>query len=381
MTKFSQINKKFKIILAFSLLGVLSENSFAASIDNLIENNNRPKHQYKLIFEKDKQNHESRDFLLSHSSTQKGNQLLASYAQTSITLPTAYDIRQSIAISISEANALFPVYDQGQLGSCTANAAAGALQFKRILEKLTNYVPSRLFIYYNERKDNGYDVTQDTGAQISESIASIVKRGASDEKLWPYSDVTTGTKKKPALFTQKPTAACYTAALSDMDLDNVAHANIPQDSNTLTAFKTALYNNNPILIGINIYDSFESASTLKTGIIPMPNTTAETLLGGHALMVTGYDDAKSLFSIRNSWGSSFGDAGHFYLPYAYLTNSNLASDFWMVAKVGKGKATTPAKSIFLSNLSYYSSYAFSRVKYVVSAPFNALYYLKSSLIG
>ncbi len=73
------------------------------------------------------------------------------------------------------------------------------------------------------------------------------------------------------------------------------------DINTLTAFKTALYSNNPVLIGVSVYDSFELPSTTKTGIIPMPDTTTESLLGGHALMVTGYDDTKSLFTIRNSW--------------------------------------------------------------------------------
>ncbi len=141
-----------------------------------------------------------------------------SYAQAKYRLPKQYDIRLSIAKTISEANTIFPVYDQGNLGSCTANAAAGALQLKRILEKLPNYVPSRLMIYYNERaNDQTLSVNQDTGATIADSIANIIKYGACNETLWPYSDVTTGTQPEP-LFTQKPTTACYTAALSDMAL-------------------------------------------------------------------------------------------------------------------------------------------------------------------
>jgi hypothetical protein len=169
-----------------------------------------------------------------------------------------------------------------------------------------------------------------------------------------------------------------------MDLDNVAHANIPQDKNTLQAFKNSLYNNNPILIGINLYSSFASAIAAG-GIIPMPNLQTEVMLGSLPLMVTGYNDKTSLFTVRSSFGATYvdgnatqpiGDYGYFYLPYDYLTNPDLAADFWMVAKVG-----THTKSTIYSNLAYYSSYAFSTTKYIVSAPFKVLSYLKSTFIG
>ncbi len=96
---------------------------------------------------------------------------------------------------------------------------------------------------------------------------------------------------------------------------------------TLNELKGCLADGYPFVFGISVYDSFESDEVAKTGIVPIPSPT-EQMLGGHCIVAVGYDDATQRFTIRNSWGTEWGDYGHCYLPYEYLTNGNLASDFW-----------------------------------------------------
>jgi C1A family cysteine protease len=217
------------------------------------------------------------------------------------TLPTQVDLRSQMP----------PVYDQGQIGSCTANAWAGAVEYLWIKKK-QEFTPSRLFIYYNERLIEG-DVKTDGGAQIRDGGKTLATQGVCYESSWPY------TKN----FATKPSTKCYTAALGHKAQQ---YSRVNQDS---TSIKTALSNGDPVVIGISVYESFESDSAAQTGIIPMPQKS-EQLLGGHALLVVGYDDTKQWFIVRNSWGASWGSAGYCFLPYAYLTNSNLASDFWVL---------------------------------------------------
>jgi C1A family cysteine protease len=78
-----------------------------------------------------------------------------------------------------------------------------------------------------------------------------------------------------------------------------------------------------------VYDSFETPEVAQTGIVPMPKDT-ERMLGGHAVMAVGYDEKKQYFFVRNSWGEAWGDRGYFYMPYAYLQNKYLSSDFWTI---------------------------------------------------
>lgn len=210
-----------------------------------------------------------------------------------------------------------PVYDQGQLGSCTANAAAGAYEFDLLRQGLTDFTPSRLFIYYNERKLDG-DIRQDAGSQLRTAAKTLNQTGVCDEKLWPY------IEKK---FKNKPTKKCFTAA--------VAHKTVSYqaiDNTNINLIKQCLASGSPIIFGFSVYESFESEQVAKTGLMPMP-LRSEQLLGGHACMIVGYDDSKSYAIARNNWGADWGDKGYFYVPYQFLTNSNLASDFWQITSV------------------------------------------------
>ena len=210
-----------------------------------------------------------------------------------------------------------PVYDQGQLGCCTANAIAAAIQFDQMKQGLKpGFVPSRLFIYYNERVVEG-TVDSDSGAMIRDGIKSVSKQGDCPEPEWPYNIVK---------FKTKPTAKCYTDAAKH---PAVLYQRLVQN---LSQMKGCLASGYPFVFGFSVYDSFESQTVTKTGIVPMP-APKEQNLGGHAVLAVGYDEKQQRFIVRNSWGSGWGMKGYFTIPYAYLLGTGLASDFWTIRVV------------------------------------------------
>lgn len=206
------------------------------------------------------------------------------------------------------------VYDQGQLGSCTANGIAAAIQYDRMKQNLKpDFTPSRLFIYYNERVIEG-TVKSDSGAQIRDGIKVVAKEGDCPETEWPY----VITK-----FTNKPTAQCYKDALK---YKAIQYQRVAQNVNQM---KGCLASGYPFVYGFTVYESFESKNVAKTGVVPMPGS-GEKILGGHCVLAVGYDDAQQRFLARNSWGTAWGLQGYFTVPYAYLTDPNLSSDIWTI---------------------------------------------------
>lgn len=208
------------------------------------------------------------------------------------------------------------VYDQGQLGSCTANAINGAYEFDLLKQGAADFMPSRLFVYYNERVIEG-TVKQDAGAEIRDGIKTIAQAGVCTEKTWPY---------KISKFASKPSTAAYKEALAHTA---VTYKRLNQTSVEL---KACLASDSPVVFGFSVYESFESAAVAKSGNVPMPKKS-EQLLGGHAVLLVGYDDTKGRWIVRNSWGTGWGQVGYFTMPYAYLTDTNLASDFWSITTV------------------------------------------------
>lgn len=214
------------------------------------------------------------------------------------------------------------VWDQGQLGSCTANAISAAVSFDVAKQGgQLDFAPSRLFVYFNERTIEG-TVSTDSGATIADSVKAVNEYGCPPESEWPY-DIDQ--------FTKKPPTECYT----DGKLIEAVKYNTVQP--TTTAIKAALYAGFPVVIGFTVYESFESAEVASSGVVPMPKPGEQTL-GGHAVVVVGWDDANSRYKVRNSWGTGWGLVGYFELPYGYLTDSNLASDFWTLEQTGPGAA-------------------------------------------
>lgn len=207
-----------------------------------------------------------------------------------------------------------PIYDQGQLGSCTANGIAAAIQFDRMKQHLhPNFLPSRLFIYYNERVIEG-TVTQDSGAMIRDGIKSVAQQGDCPETEWPYTI---------AQFTTKPSAQCYTDAAK---YRAVQYQRLVPN---LTQLKGCLASGYPFVFGFTVYDSFESQQVAHTGVVPLAAHT-EQVLGGHCVVAVGYDEGQQRFIVRNSWGTGWGLQGYCTMPYAYLTDANLADDFWTI---------------------------------------------------
>jgi C1A family cysteine protease len=241
-----------------------------------------------------------------------------SVPHTTAALPLKVDLRPGCP----------PVYDQGALGSCTANSIAGAIEFDQKKEGQPEFTPSRLFIYYNEREIESTAPSVDSGAQIRDGIKSVANLGVCAETLWPYDD--TNTDPNPCTtckFAQKPTAACYTEALK-----HKVTSYHRLDSAVLNTLKGCLASGYPFVFGFTVYESFEGPEVAKTGIVPMP-APKEKVVGGHAVLAVGYDDSTKHFIVRNSWGPGWGLQGYFLMPYAYLTTGNLADDFWTIRTV------------------------------------------------
>lgn len=225
-------------------------------------------------------------------------------------------------------------YDQGQIGSCTANAIAGAFEFDVIRQQLPDFMPSRLFIYYNERLMEG-TVRSDAGAQIRDGVKSVAKVGVCTEPEWPYDDTHPTTPDGPwpanARAGMKPTPACYQHALAN---HVVSYQRVTR---SLPQLKGCLAEGFPFVFGFTVYESFESDEVRAGGVVPMPSS-GEQVLGGHAVLAVGYDDGTQRFLVRNSWGTEWGQHGHFTMPYAYLTERNLSSDFWTLRAVTENAA-------------------------------------------
>ena len=207
-----------------------------------------------------------------------------------------------------------PVYDQGRLGSCTAQAIAAVLQFNQVKQQQPDlFTPSRLFIYYNERVVLG-TVDEDSGAMLRDGIKSVAKQGAPHESLWPH---------VIARFKNKPTAAAYRDGEKH---EAILYERVVRAENQ---FKGCLADGFPFVFGFSVYESFESATVARTGTVRLPTRT-EVLIGGHAVVAVGYDEPSRRFIVRNSWGEGWGRAGYCTMPYEYLLDANLSDDFWAI---------------------------------------------------
>ncbi|MEJ2697988.1 MAG: C1 family peptidase [Candidatus Sulfobium sp.] len=239
----------------------------------------------------------------------------------SLKTPSSVDLRQWFS----------PVEDQGNLGSCTANAGVGVVEYfeRRAFGKHIN--ASRLFLYKVTR--NMLHWTGDTGAFLRSTMAALVLFGVPPEEYIPY--VT-------ADFDKEPSAFCYAfaqnyQAISYYRLDPPGTSR----KDLLTQIKKNLVAGLPSMFGFTVYSSYVQAKT--TGKIPYP-VKGEKTVGGHAIVAAGYDDSmkiknttegesetKGALLIRNSWGSGWGDGGYGWLPYDYVL-TGLAVDWWSLLK-------------------------------------------------
>jgi len=231
-----------------------------------------------------------------------------------VSLPSNFELDKQI-----------PIYDQLNIGSCTANSACACFRFETAqVQGDFRFEPSRLFQYYNARLLQGWE-NEDSGAYIRDAFKAMNKYGLALEKTWPY---------KPSDFAVKPSSVAYTEGLENA---TVKYAAVNQNESEI---KQTLISGAAVSFGFNVYDSFFGSWDSSTGVMPIPKKT-EGLQGGHAVTIVGYDDSKKCFLIQNSWGTDWGLNGKFWMPYSFLLNANECDDFWCIQEVEIGGGVTP----------------------------------------
>jgi C1A family cysteine protease len=226
--------------------------------------------------------------------------------------------RQATATSVDlrSTGYLPDVWDQGNLGSCVAHGTGAAYSFDLAKQGgAKNFTPARLFIYYNGRVIEN-TVSSDSGLTIADGAKSINQYGCPPETDWAY-DI--------SQYTAKPPTVAYADGAARQ---TVKYARVPQ---TVADMQACLSTGWPVVIGFTVYESFESSQVAGTGVVPMPGSN-ESTLGGHCTLLIGYQP-DGTWILRNSWGIDWGQQGYFTMPQKYLTNPNLASDFWFVSQV------------------------------------------------
>ncbi len=204
------------------------------------------------------------------------------------------------------------IFDQLDLGSCVSNSVAYSLRYCFKKQKLGDFTPSRLFIYYNGRELGGYPSDSDTGLTIKDGYKSVAKYSTCGENMWPYN---------PDLFAQRPPEECYKAAR-----EHITFRYIHLD-NDVNQIKKCLKDGYPVSFGAALFSSFMSAETASTGIVTVPDVKNEERMGGHALTIVGHSDEKDAFLVANQW-SNWGLDGFCWFPYEYMVNDDLVGDLW-----------------------------------------------------
>ena len=212
-----------------------------------------------------------------------------------------------------------PIEDQGELGSCTAQAVVGLVEYLQKRTKNEYLDGSRLFLYKVTRKL--YNLKGDTGAYIRGTIKALKLFGLCPENYWPYNI---------GKYDEDPPAFCYAfaqnyQALTYFRLDNNDTHQLLKD------LKSQLAQGLPCAFGFTVYSSIYNPEVIKTGNIPFPQS-GDKVVGGHAIMAVGYDEKKKRLLIRNSWGEDWGEGGYGTLPDAYI-EKGLSRDFWVLTSM------------------------------------------------
>ena len=214
-----------------------------------------------------------------------------------------------------------PVYDQGKkLYSCSANAIGAAIWFLERQYRPDAESPSRLFLYYNERARAGL-AGANAPVSLREGYKSVAVQGICPEPMWPY---------RNDRFAVQPPRGCYRAARKHRAIQYL------RLRRELRMFRSCLAEGLPFTHGVSVMSSFLTPAVKRTGNVPLP-TSRDRHVGGHAVLIVGYDDRRRLFTFQNSWGRRWGANGYGTLPYAYLLNEQLAWDFWTVRREGQGR--------------------------------------------
>lgn len=221
-----------------------------------------------------------------------------------------------------------PIYNQGQLGSCTGNGIARVLEYEAIRQGEPAITPSRLFIYYNERAVEG-TIASDAGGHIRDGIKVVASLGAPPETDWPYSDA------DPGPFQEKPPVSAYIQATAH---EAIAYQRI-LPGGAGDPIRTALAAGQPIVFGFSVPAGFEDGSwDASRQSLPVPGP-GERFIGGHCVVMSGYDFSCTRFprpamQCENSWGPGWGMGGRFWMDAGWFDpHARLCSDFWVISRV------------------------------------------------
>lgn len=273
-----------------TLVDTTQDHAFGYKSNNYKVKNNSKFDPTKISFQWKKDKPDNRDYIYKPTANKTGE---------------IVDLRQYCTA----------IEDQGNLGSCTGQAIVGAIELLNKRVGKTNDL-SRLFVYYYERLIEG-TVNYDSGAYIRDGIKACYTYGAPLESLWPY------VIKR---FATKPS----NTAIKDAARRRIT---LYERAVNFNSCIDAINNGYPVIVGFLVYSSFMSSIVQSTGMMPYPNLKREILLGGHAVLLVGYDNSTQRFIARNSWGPNWGDKGYFYMPYQVIQNNAISSDFWVIKTV------------------------------------------------
>jgi C1A family cysteine protease len=269
------------------------------------------KHYYKLDYKFQK--NDARDHVFTQD-TELDNTFLLKYKENTDIIVLKDNLPSKLNLYRVIPKQQINILDQGQIGSCVANAFA--LNISYITKNNNNLC--RLLLYALSRIRDNTPLSNDAGTTIRSAGSSVFKYGTCQEVVYPYNSINVANYRSlPPLVAFK----------NSNIFKSFSYTFVSQGINYLKNIKAVLNNYNvPIIFGFMVYESFMSSNVAKTGLVPMPDLKKERMQGGHAMNIIGYDDDKQLFICANSWGVEWGDKGFCYIPYMYILNTNLASD-------------------------------------------------------
>lgn len=230
------------------------------------------------------------------------------YLQTNPVTPTVMDLKEYC----------LPIESQENSVSCTSEAIASAIELLNRKNNISDSI-SRLFINYHERLTKNYNL----GASIRDGLKSAYKYGTPLEKFWPYNINKLNDKPNiPAMADSLKRKITLYEKILDHD-----------------GCIDCITNGYPVIAGFHVYSSFEKSNLHETGLMPYPDTSSEQRLGGHAVLLVGYDKINQLYIARNNRGSDWGDNGYFYMPFDVIRNPQMSGDFWAIKSVSNPEQT------------------------------------------
>lgn len=206
------------------------------------------------------------------------------------------------------------IKDQGSEGSCTGHAGSSDVEWQCRKYRNEQPVLSPAFLYSQELINEG-TFPNDNGAMPRSICQVLNKFGVCEESVDPYKPGSIVTPSAPQIENAKKYQLGGYHRMTSLD-------QVLSCLGDPTPW--------PVLLSFNVYASFESEAVAKTGLMPIPNPAYEVLMGGHEVLVVGYDQDKQVLIIQNSWGRAWGDQGFFYMPFPLVQNPNMVTDLWII---------------------------------------------------